>query len=115
MPGTDLVIPAGTPVVISVLGLGRDERYFPQPERFMPERFAPDTRQYDEAAFVAFGEGPRMCVGLRLGKMIAKIGLVQLLRSYDFECVSDREIEFDNFSVTLVPKGGVEIRVVERQ
>lgn len=54
-------------------------------------------------------------VGLRLGKMIAKIGLVQLLRSYDFECVNDAEIEFHNFSVTMIPKGGVEIRVVERQ
>lgn len=47
--------------------------------------------------------------------MIAKIGLVQLLRSYDFECVDDAEIEFHNFSVTMVPKCGVEIRVLERQ
>lgn len=54
-------------------------------------------------------------LGLRLGKMIAKIGLVQLLRSYDFECVNDAEIEFHNFSITMIPKGGVEIRVVERQ
>lgn len=56
-----------------------------------------------------------MCIGLRLGKVIAKVGLVQLLRTYDFECVSDAEIEFQNFSVTMVPKGGVEIRVMERQ
>lgn len=54
-------------------------------------------------------------LGLRLGKMVAKIGLVQLLRSYDFECVNDAEIEFHNFSVTLAPMGGVEIRVVERK
>lgn len=53
--------------------------------------------------------------GLRLGKMIAKVGLVQLLQSFDFESVNGSEIEFDNYAVTLIPKGGVEIRVVGRQ
>lgn len=46
--------------------------------------------------------------------MVAKVGLVQLLRSFDFECADPNEIEFDNYAVTLMPKGGVEIRVVER-
>lgn len=46
--------------------------------------------------------------------MIAKVGLVQLISWYDFECVSDAEIEFHNYSVTMVPIGGVPIRVVER-
>lgn len=53
-------------------------------------------------------------IGLRLGKMIAKVGLVQLLRSYDFEAVQSGEIEFHNYSLTLVPKGGVEMRVLKR-
>lgn len=46
--------------------------------------------------------------------MIAKVGLVQLLRSYDFEAVQCGEIEFHNYSVTLIPKGGIEMRVVNR-
>lgn len=46
--------------------------------------------------------------------MIAKVGLVQLLQSFAFECADPTEIEFDNFAVTLMPRGGVEIRVVER-
>lgn len=47
--------------------------------------------------------------------MIAKVGLVQLLKSFDFECIDASEIEFDNYAVTLIPKGGVEIRVVGRK
>lgn len=46
--------------------------------------------------------------------MIAKVGLVQLLQSFTFECADAAEIEFDNYAVTLMPKGGVEIRVVDR-
>lgn len=49
-----------------------------------------------------------------MGKIIAKVGLVQLLRSFDFESIQEGEIEFQNYSVTLVPKGGVEIRVIQR-
>lgn len=66
VPDTGLTIRAGTPVVVSLMGIGRDERYFPEPLRFQPERFAPDSRRYDEDAFLAFGEGPRMCIGMRL-------------------------------------------------
>lgn len=51
----------------------------------------------------------------RLGKIIAKVGLVQILRSFDFEPIQKGEIEFHSFSATLVPKGGVEIRVVKRE
>lgn len=46
--------------------------------------------------------------------MIAKVGLVQLLQSFNFECADPNEIEFDNYAVTLIPKSGVEIRVLPR-
>lgn len=52
--------------------------------------------------------------GLRLGKIIAKIGLVQLLRSFDFGPIRRGDIEFENYSIFLLPKGGVDIRVTER-
>lgn len=64
MPGTDLVIPKGTPIIISLMGIGRDEKYFPEPERFNPERFEEANKQYDEVAYFPFGEGPRMCIGM---------------------------------------------------
>lgn len=63
VPKSDLTILKGTPIIISLLGLGRDARYFPEPERFWPERFEENIKQYDENAFVPFGEGPRMCIG----------------------------------------------------
>lgn len=53
-------------------------------------------------------------LGLRLGKVVAKVGLVTILRQFEFECAEDKEIEFDNFAVTLSPKGGVEMKVRRR-
>lgn len=115
VPNSKYTIKKGTPIIISLMGMGRDPNYFPDPEKFIPERFAEDDKNFNEKAMIPFGDGPRACVGLRLGKMIAKVGLIQLLKSYDFEILEDKEIEFDNYAITLVPLGGVEIRVVNRK
>ncbi|KAH8359312.1 hypothetical protein KR093_005731, partial [Drosophila rubida] len=58
-----LVVKKGTPIVISLLGLHRDEEYFPQPLSYQPERFAEGTKNYTPAAYMPFGEGPRHCIG----------------------------------------------------
>lgn len=42
----------------------RDPQYFPQPDKFWPERFMPDNQQYNPAAYVPFGDGPRTCIGM---------------------------------------------------
>jgi cytochrome P450 family 6 len=63
IPGTDKTIEKGTAIVISLLGLHRDENYFPNPEKFDPDRFSDDVHDYDEDAYMPFGVGPRNCLG----------------------------------------------------
>lgn len=46
-----------------MLGLMRDPKYFPEPTKFMPERFLPDVNNYNPSAFIPFGDGPRICIG----------------------------------------------------
>lgn len=46
---------------------------------------------------------------------MAKVGLVSILRQFDFNCVEDKEIDFDVFTITLSPKGGVEMTVKKRK
>lgn len=50
-----------------------------------------------------------------MGKIVAKIALISLLHNYDFVCTDDRELEFDNHSVTLVIKGGINLKVTNRR
>lgn len=49
-----------------------------------------------------------------MGKITTKIALILLLQKYNFECMDNRELEFDSHSVTLMVKGGINLRVTNR-
>lgn len=63
VPGSKFTIEKGTAIVISLLGLHRDGQYFPDPEKYNPDRFTDEHRAFDEDMFMPFGSGPRNCVG----------------------------------------------------
>uniref|UniRef100_B4MR41 GK21993 n=1 Tax=Drosophila willistoni TaxID=7260 RepID=B4MR41_DROWI len=82
-PHYDLEVPNGMPVYIGVLAIQRDPQYWPDPDKFDPERFDPTNRHnLNMDAYMPFGIGPRNCIGMRLGLLQSKLGLVHLLRHY---------------------------------
>lgn len=108
--GYDYTIKKGTPIVMSLMGLHRDDEYFPDPIKFDPDRFS-NNSNYNTDAYMPFGEGPRHCIAYRLGQMNAKVAIVKLLTTFRFECIEKKEIEFDNYGATLMPKGGVNVKI----
>ncbi|XP_063631310.1 cytochrome P450 6B2-like [Cydia splendana] len=78
-PGTDVTIDAGVYVLVSVQGLHNDEQYFEAPDQFRPERFS-EGACIPKHVYLPFGEGPRACIGERLGLMQSLAGLAALLR-----------------------------------
>lgn len=65
IPGTDSILPEGVEVEISLLGAHYDEEYFPDPQRFDPERFFEANKNtLPHYAYMPFGEGPRNCIGM---------------------------------------------------
>ncbi|XP_066152267.1 probable cytochrome P450 6a13 [Euwallacea fornicatus] len=85
IPGTDIVVEKGTFTSIPAWGLHLDPEYFPEPEKFDPERFSLENKKnIRDFTYIPFGEGPRMCLGLRFGMMQTKAGLVSLLRNHNF-------------------------------
>ena len=68
IPNTDVIIEKGTPIYISLYGLGRDPRFWEEPEVFNSDRFAQKNRIITDA-YMPFGVGPRMCIGNNYKKL----------------------------------------------
>lgn len=59
-------IPAGTPVSMTTLFMHKDEKLYPDPMRFDPERWMePDARKKADKTFAPFSKGTRICVGMQ--------------------------------------------------
>lgn len=119
IPGTNQVIEKGVEVYIPVLGIQRDEKYFKEPNKFNPDRWndgnITDTGR--KVPNLTFGDGPRSCIGMRLGKMQTKVGLVLILQKFNYELSdSDKQsdIEFDPRHFLLQPRHNIYLHVSKR-
>nr|XP_033338371.1 cytochrome P450 6k1-like [Megalopta genalis] len=84
VPNSDLVLEKGTPVYISLFGMHYDPEHYPDPEKFDPMRFSEENKEKRPAfTYFPFGEGPRACIGLRMGLMQAKLGIVRMISKYE--------------------------------
>lgn len=64
---TDIVIEKGTQLLISTLGLHMDSEFYPEPEKFDPNRFSEENKKTRHPfVYLPFGDGPRNCIGLFL-------------------------------------------------
>lgn len=73
----------GNVAVISTYGLQMDSNYWPDPDKFDPDRFSDDQKaQRHKFAFIPFGEGPRICVGMRMATIMIKLAVATILKDY---------------------------------
>ena len=108
--GYDLPMP--TNVIVSPWALHHAARIWADPERFDPDRFLPENEaSRHRYAYLPFGAGPRVCLGLHFAYMEAQLALAVLLGRYRFELLGDDEPEP---GATLRAKHGVRVRVRRR-
>uniref|UniRef100_A0A2Y9D1F6 Cytochrome P450 n=1 Tax=Anopheles dirus TaxID=7168 RepID=A0A2Y9D1F6_9DIPT len=108
------ILPEGIRVVVPTLGFHLDPTLFPDPHIFKPERFEEKSVRKNNPCYLPFGDGPRMCIGMRFGQLQTRLGLAMLLRNYNFtidELDADRPLPIDTINVLIIPKGHVWLNV----
>jgi cytochrome P450 len=107
-------MPKGSLIIVSVYALHRDPRFFPEPERFMPARFAPGWEERIlRYAYLPFGGGPRVCIGNGFAMMEARLILATMAQRWKLSLESGAEIAPKQL-VTLRPSRAVRVRVEKR-
>ncbi|XP_023938411.2 cytochrome P450 6k1-like [Bicyclus anynana] len=98
-----LTIKAGTPVYVNGVGMAYDPDYFPDPDKFDPDRFTPENEQNIKPyTYMPFGEGPRICIGMRFGLMTVRFAMVAIYLNYKVVPVPDMPHPVD---VTVEKRG----------
>ncbi len=100
-------IPAGSLILLSQFVTHTDARFYPEPERFDPERWTPEARQARPAyAYFPFGGGARRCIGEGFAWMEGVLVLATLAARWRVHLVPDQRIEMQPL-ITLRPKHGI--------
>jgi cytochrome P450 len=109
-------LPEGAVVLISQWVVQRDERWWPDPQRFDLDRWAngaggpPDRPKW---SYFPFGGGSRSCIGEAFAWMEAVLVLATIAREWRVEAVGPRHPELQP-TITLRPKGPLNVRVSRR-
>ena len=106
-----IVIPRDAAVFVSPFVTQRDPRWWPEPERFVPERWAADERatRHRYAAF-PFGAGPRSCVGAQMARMIGVLVIATIARRWRMTLLPGAEPRVRSL-LTLKPRRALRLRV----
>ncbi|KAL5274750.1 hypothetical protein ACFFRR_001052 [Megaselia abdita] len=101
----DVTINAGESIFIPFIGLHRDPKYFPDPDKFDPERFSDENKQNIQGfTYLPFGVGPRACIGNRLGLLETKAILYYLIGEFSIEPSVKSTIPLDLSGSLFQPK-----------
>jgi cytochrome P450 len=99
---------AGRPAIFSIFNLHHHADFWPQPEKFDPERFL--TSQNRRFSFMPFGTGERICIGSHFALLESQLLLSMIVQHCDLQLLSMDEVEIE-MAVTLRPKGGIPVRI----
>jgi cytochrome P450 len=110
-----VTIPAGSKLYLCQYVMHRNPRYFPDPERFDPERFSESAKKSrPKFSYFPFGGGPRVCIGEAFAKMEGNLVLAMVAQRFTLQLVHGQTIVPEP-KMTLRPKKGILMRVEDRQ
>ena len=108
----EYVVPANTPVGVSIVALHHREDVYPEPDRFLPERFV--DRKPGTYTWIPFGGGIRRCLGASLAMAEQRVVLAEIVRRTDMSADGRRRENARQRNVTTIPSRGGRVTVARR-
>ncbi|XP_029170254.1 cytochrome P450 9e2-like [Nylanderia fulva] len=113
-----VLVESNTIMLIPIYAFHFDPKYFPNPDKFDPERFSEENKNnIVPYTYLPFGEGPRKCIGNRFALMETKILIAHLLQKFILKKTKKTvdPIVFDKKEFNLLPQGGFWISLEKRE
>ncbi|WP_171237530.1 cytochrome P450 [Ruegeria sp. HKCCA5763] len=110
----DRDVPKGSPIVVSLWHLHRQERLWDNPDEFDPSRWKTENgKTCQRNAYIPFSAGPRVCTGAGFAMVEGPLILSMLLRQFKFETIPGKT-PVPVAHLTVRSKDGIWLRLVER-
>jgi cytochrome P450 len=109
-------IPRGSWLYIFPYVTHRDPSWFPAPESFNPDRFAPEVFGPEQrSAYIPLGLGPHVCIGKALSTILLTSILARILREFRIELpIGQTDVE-PEVGIVLRPKIGLQLSVTREE
>ncbi len=105
---------AGAEVLLPAYAVHRDGRYYPDPERFVPERWENLSDEPGASTYFPFGIGPRNCIGQPLSWIKLPLLLARIASSWQFRLAPTARVE-EHPLLFLIPKYGLQMSAHRRR
>jgi len=110
----DYFVPAGTDIFIAPYFLHRHPDYWPDGEKFDPERFTEAAiKEQHKNAYIPFSAGPRRCIGDFFATIEMQVHIGLMARSFQLEYIPDKPLELEP-DVNLRTKNPILMKITNR-
>ncbi|NP_001165996.1 cytochrome P450 6AQ5 [Nasonia vitripennis] len=107
-PGTNITVEKDVPVILPMRTLHLDPQYFPNPDQWDPERFSEENKKnIVPFTYFPFGEGPRSCIGTRLGYIQTKLGILNFISKYEVTTLKETNVKIDKLNIFTQAEDGI--------
>ncbi|KAK8545584.1 hypothetical protein V6N12_026415 [Hibiscus sabdariffa] len=106
-------VPFKTKVIINAWAIGRDPKYWDEPDKFYPERFLNSSIDFKgtDLEYIPFGAGRRMCPGMSFALPNVELPLAKFLFHFDWELpdgINNQDLDMaEAFGVTMSRKNAL--------